>query len=146
MSGNRFTSPLKHPWTCFVPVFLLTLAVFILYGMNIVKWRNSPDFGWRAMYESGPNVAADLFERAEAAGLKVGDNIVAINGLAYSTFEELFFEIRDEKPGAVNVYTVKRDGQTVEISIVNGVLGLQKVLRRSGPLFLLGFVYFMIGA
>ncbi len=145
MSGNGFTSPLKHPWACFVPVFLITLAVFILYGMNIVKWRNSPDFGWRAMYESGPNVAADLFERAEAAGLRVGDNIEAINGKTYSTFEELFFEIRDEKPGAVNVYSVNRDGQKLEISIANGVLGLPKVLRRSGPLFFLGFVYFMIG-
>jgi class 3 adenylate cyclase len=145
MSSNRFTSPLKHPWTRFVPVFLLTLAVFTLYGINIVKWRNSPDFGWRAMYESGPNVAADLFERAEAAGLRVGDNILAINGRAYSTFEALFFEIRDEKPGAFNVYTVKRGDQEVEISIANGRLGLERVLRRSGPLFFLGFVYFMIG-
>jgi len=146
MNDKKFTSPLKQPWAYFVPVFLTTLAVFILYGINIVKWRNSPDFGWRAMYESGPNVAADLFERAEAAGLRIGDNITAINGRAYSTFEELFFEIRDERPGAVNVYTVKRDGQEVEISITNGRLGLPRVLRRSGPLLFLGFVYFMIGA
>jgi hypothetical protein len=120
-------------------------AAFILYGANIVKWRNSPDFGWRAMYESGPNVAADLFERARAAGLRVGDYIVAINGKQFSTFEELFFEIRDEEPGSVNIYTVKRDGKEVEISITNGRLGLPKVLRRSGPLFFLGFIYFMIG-
>jgi sigma-B regulation protein RsbU (phosphoserine phosphatase) len=97
------------------------------------------------MYESGPNVAADLFDRARAAGLKTGDQIVAINGKQYSTFEELFFEIRREEPGSVNVYTVIRDAKEVEISIENGRLGLARVLRRSGPLFFLGFIYFMIG-
>ena len=48
----------------------------------------------------------------------------------YSTFEELFFEIRNEEPGSVNVYTVIRDGKEVEINITNGRLGLPKVLRR----------------
>ena len=145
MNTNKFTSALRNPWAYFALAFIPTLVVFILYGINIVKWRNSPDFGWRAMYESGPNVAADLFERARVAGLQVGDNIVAINGHPYSTFEELFFKIRHEEPGSVNTYTVMRDGKEMEIRIITGRLGLLTVLRRSGPLFVIGFVYFMIG-
>ena len=79
MSTTKFSTQLRHPWAYFALVFVPTLVVFILYGINIVNWRNSADFGWRAMYESGPNVAADLFERARSAGLQVGDNIVDIN-------------------------------------------------------------------
>ena len=146
MAQSKFTTPLHHPWRYFVPIFAGAMAVFILYGANIVKWRNSPDFGWRAMYESGPNVVADLFDLARNAGLRIGDHITAINGKPYSTFEELFFKVRNNEPGAVNVYTVKRGGKEIKISITNGRLGLEAVMRRSGPLFLLGFVYFMIGA
>ena len=145
MSTTKFSTQLRHPWACFALVFVPTLVVFILYGINIVNWRHSPDFGWRAMYESGPNVAADLFERARAAGLQVGDNIEAINGQPYSTFEELFFKIRHEEPGSVNTYTVIRDGNKVEINITTGRIGFTTVLRRSGPLFFLGFAYFIIG-
>ena len=145
MSTDKFNAPLKHPWVYFTIILSLTLAVFVLYGINFVQWRNSPDFGWRAMYESGPNIAADLFERAKAAGLQTGDQIVAINGKKYSTFEELFFKIRHEEPGSVNTYTVLRDGKEMEINIPTGRIGFKSVMRRSGPLFFLGFVYFMIG-
>ena len=145
MNRSKFTSPLRHPWLYFVLAFVPTLAVITLYGINMVNWRNSPDFGWRAMYESGPNVAADLFERAKSAGLETGDKIVAINGQKYSTFEELFFEIRDEAPGSINTYTVLRNGKEVQIDITTGRIGMVAVLKRSGPLFFLGFIYFLIG-
>ena len=108
-------------------------------------WGNRPDFGWRAMYEQGPNVAADIFERAERSGLKVGDKIKAINGKAYSTFDELFFKVRDEQPGSVNTYTVDRNGKEISVNITTGILGYSSVLRRSGPLFIIGLVYFIIG-
>ncbi|HEA68414.1 MAG TPA: GAF domain-containing protein [Desulfobacterales bacterium] len=145
MNTNKFTSALRNPWAYFALAFIPTLVVFILYGINIVKWRNSPDFGWRTMYESGPNMVTEAFKRGEEAGLRVGDTILAINGQAYSTFDELFFKIRHEEPGSVNAYTVMRDGKEREISIITGRLGLLPVLRRSGPLFVIGFVYFMIG-
>jgi sigma-B regulation protein RsbU (phosphoserine phosphatase) len=145
MRNDKFTAPLKHPWVYFTLAVSITLAVFILYGINFVQWRNRPDFGWRAMYESGPNVAADLFDRAKSAGLQTGDQILAINGKEYNTFEELFFKIRREEPGSVNTYTVLRKGKEVEINIPTGRIGFKAVMSRSGPLFFLGFVYFMIG-
>ena len=145
MSKSKFTSPLQHPWIYFLLAVIPTLAAITLYGINIINWRNSADYGWRAMYESGPNVAADLFERGKAAGLQTGDQIVAINGRAYSTFEELFFEIRNEAPGSFNTYTVLRNGKEVQIDITTGRIGMAEVLKRSGPLFFLGFIYFLIG-
>src|SRR3989442_1264010 len=105
-------------WVYFTLILMLTVVLYGLYGVNIVRWRNSPDFGWRTMYDSGPNVVAEVFEVGKVAGLRVGDHIQAINGQAYTTFDELFFKnIRQDKPGSVNTYTVMRAGKTLEISI-----------------------------
>jgi serine phosphatase RsbU (regulator of sigma subunit) len=123
----------------------LIVVVYVLYGVNMVWWRSSPDFGWRTTYESGPNVVAQVLEAGQKAGLLVGDNILAINGQAYNTFDELYFKFRNNEPGSVNTYTVMRDGKTVEISITTGRIGLNAVLWRSGALFVIGLVYVLIG-
>jgi len=133
-------------WTSFGLVLALTLGIWGLYGTNLLRWPNSPDFGWRTMYNSGPNIVAQVFEAGAGAGLRAGDRIVAINGRPYSTFEELFFgDVRRDAPGSANTYTVVREGQTVEITIPTARLGLPAVLWRSAPLFLLGLVFITIG-
>jgi class 3 adenylate cyclase len=140
---------LFSPKLIFQPQFLvaLTLVLFVyaLYGANIVRWRNSPDFGWRTQYDSGPNVVAQVFGSAERAGLRVGDTIKAINGKAYSTFDELYFKIRNDEPGSVNIYTVERDGKTFEFHIPTSRLGLLAVLKLSIPIFAIGLIYVIIG-
>jgi len=99
------------------------------------------------MYNSGPNVVAEVFKAGEAAGLRAGDTIVAINGQFYTSFDELFFKnIRHAQPGSVNTYTVRRDGKTLDLSLTTGRLGLAAVLWRSGALFGIGLVYVVIGA
>jgi len=145
MSFNKSSLAIHRYWAYFAIALILVIAVYALYGANIVRWRNSPDFGWRTMYDSGPNVVAEVMESGKAAGLRVGDVIKAINGKTYSTFDELYFKVRDDKPGSVNTYTVVRDGKTLEISITTGRLGPLNVLRRSGPLFLIGLIYVIIG-
>lgn len=134
-------------WIGYGFVLALTLSAIVLYAANLIRWPNSPDFGWRTMYNSGPNIVAQVFGAGAAAGLRPGDRILAINGRAYSTFDELFFgDIRHHEPGAVNTYTVLREGKNVEINVPTGRVGLGAVLWRSGPLFVLGLVYIMIGA
>lgn len=129
----------------FALVLALIATVFGVYAANMAGWHESPEYGWRTMYDSGPNVVALLLESGEKAGLRVGDRILAINGKAYSTFDELYFKIRHDEPGSVNAYTISRNGDTRDISITTGKVGLKLVLLRSGPLFAMGFVYALIG-
>ena len=138
--GSRFLR-----WAPFAVSVLLILAVLGAYTANLVSWAESPDYGWRTIYNSGPNVVAEVWEEGESAGLRVGDRIRAINGIAYSTFDELFFRVRDPRPGSVNVYSVVRDGENLTISVPTGRLGFSKVIRRSGPFLVLGVIYALIG-
>ncbi|MHC1744617.1 MAG: SpoIIE family protein phosphatase [Syntrophobacteraceae bacterium] len=132
-------------WGYFALFLVVATLVYSLYAVNIVVWRNSPDFGWRTMYESGPNFVAEVMESGRAAGLRAGDRIVAINGLPYTTFDELYFKVRRNEEGSVNTYTVQRDGVTKDISITTGRLGLKATLVRSGPIFAVGLLYALIG-
>jgi len=134
-------------WTGYASFLLVIVALWALYAINLARWPNSPDFGWRTMYTSGPNVVAQVFGQGETAGLRSGDRIIAVNGRPYGTFDELFFgNLRHEEPGSKNRYTVVREGRTLEIEVPTGRVGLAAVLKRSGPLFLVGVIYILIGA
>ena len=145
MNAERPAATSNRHWYYFAAAVTLTATLYLVYGLNMFWWRNSPDFGWRTMYNSGPNVVAQTLAGGEAAGLRVGDRIVAINGRPYSTFNELYFGIRRSEPGSVNAYTVEREGQTLEINITTGRIGIKSVLWRSGTIFLIGLVYVVIG-
>ena len=92
MTLAQLSSARRIQWVYFTLTLMLTVGVYILYGVNIVRWQHSPDFGWRTMYNSGPNVVAEVFKAGEAAGLRAGDTILAINGQSYTSFDELFFK------------------------------------------------------
>jgi len=133
-------------WLGYSAALALVFAVGLLYAVNLVRWPASADFGWRTMYTTGPTIVSQVFGAGEAAGLRPGDRIVAINGRSYSTFDELFFGgLRREAPGSLNTYTVQRDGETLEIQVPTGRVGARAVLARSGPLFILGVLYLLIG-
>jgi serine phosphatase RsbU (regulator of sigma subunit) len=138
-------SRLQSHWACFALALVLTTTVYAIYAINIVTWRNSPDFGWRAIFESGPNVVGEVLELGTSAGLLAGDRIVSINGQQYSSFDELYFKIRHNEPGSINTYTVMRDGQLLEVRIATGRLGFKAVLARSGPFFGIGLLYVFLG-
>jgi serine phosphatase RsbU (regulator of sigma subunit) len=145
MNVKKLHTTLPIYWVYFSLALLLVVAVYSIYVVNMVKWRNSPDFGWRAMYDSGPNFVSEVMESGGVAGLRVGDIIIAINGRPYNTFTELYFVTRYTEPGSLNTYTVVRDGKTIDITVPTGRLGIRQVLQRSGPIFLTGFVYIFIG-
>jgi S1-C subfamily serine protease len=56
---------------------------------------------------------------ADQAGLKVGDEIVAVNGSAATSLKlyDLRQELRDDAPGTVVALTVKRGGETKDVRI-----------------------------
>jgi serine phosphatase RsbU (regulator of sigma subunit) len=134
-------------WIGYGAALALVLATWVLYGVNLARWPESPDFGWRTMYTSGPTIVSQVFGAGQAAGLRPGDRIVAINGRSYGSFDELFFGgLRREEPGSTNTYTVQRERGTLDIVVPTSRLGAAAVLKRSGPLFLVGMVYILIGA
>lgn len=146
-AASRAAARLPAHWLGYAIVLCLVAAMWVAYAVNLARWPDSPDFGWRTMYTSGPNIVAQVFSSGEASGLAPGDRIVAINGRPYSTFDELFFgSLRNEEPGSSNRYSVQRDGRTLEISVPTGRVGAGAVLARSGPLFLVGTIYILIGA
>ena len=73
MNSETLSSGLRRHWMWFTAAVTLIGAVYTLYGINMVWWRNSPDFGWRTMYVSGPNVVAEVLERGKDAGLRAGE-------------------------------------------------------------------------
>jgi sigma-B regulation protein RsbU (phosphoserine phosphatase) len=130
-----------------VAVLAVTISIYAAYSFNMARWRASPDFGWRTMYDSGPNVVAEVFASGAAAGLRQGDYIEAINGRPYTGFDELFFQgIRRTEEGSSNSYRVVRDGKRIDITVPTGRLGLASVAWRSGPAFLIGLFYVVVGA
>jgi len=131
-------------WFYFVLALGMIAVVYLFYVVNIVRWIERPDFGWRPLYDSGPNVVAQVFKLGEDAGFKVGDKILEINGETYGTFEELF-KTRKEEIGAPNTYKISRDGRVFEVTIINQRLGFKSVLYRSGFFFVNGLTYVLIG-
>ena len=63
-------------------------------------------------------VALEVAEASPAAraGLRPGDVIVAIDGTAVDTVEDLFAELRQRKPGSQARLTVIRDGRRQEVT------------------------------
>ena len=134
-------------WLGYSAVLALVFAVWTLYAINLMRWPESADYGWRTMYTTGPAIVSQVFGAGVAAGLRPGDRILAINGRSYSTFDELFFGgLRRDAPGSLNTYTIKREGRTLEIEVPTRRVGAGAVFARSGPLFLLGVLYIVIGA
>jgi serine phosphatase RsbU (regulator of sigma subunit) len=90
---------------------------------------------------------AQVFGQGQAAGLRSGDRILAINGRSYGSFNELFFgDLRRGEPGSENTYRVLREGQTLEVTVPTGRVGAGAVVTRSGPLLVVGVIYILIGA
>lgn len=132
-------------WVSFTLITGLVSVLYAVYIFNMATWTRSPDYGWRAMYDSGPNVVAEVFEKGDAAGLKVGDRIVAVNGKSYDTFDELLFEIRNEGIEEANRYTLVRDDKLIDATIINEPMGYREVLKRSGVILVMGMIFVLIG-
>ena len=75
-------------------------------------WINESDDGYQVV---------DVTKGApsDAAGLKVGDDIVAVNGKPAKSIPlyEMRRQLRDEEPGTVVTFTVKRAGSTTSVPV-----------------------------
>ena len=122
----------------------LVLLVQALFFMNMVFWLSSPDRGWIALSEMGPDIVAWTRPLGEKAGLQRGDRILTINGREYETFEEMY-DLLDNDIGHLNEYQLERNGEILTVSIPTGKLGWRNVLLQSGIYWLLGMVFLGMG-
>lgn len=84
---------------------------FLVYtAMMRVSMKADPD---RAILD-----AVDPGGPAEAAGLKAGDRILAIDGKALERTEQLRLRLRSRRPGDEVVVTYERDGKRAETKVV----------------------------
>ena len=74
--------------TVFIVVLTLFVGVAALYFYNIINWGNYPDFGFGFRSATGIRIVGVVTENGEKAGLKIGDQLMEVNGHSFSDIEE----------------------------------------------------------
>lgn len=110
--------------------FILALLIFIIVFMGIGIPTNQNTIG--GIIPGGA---------AEAAGLKTGDQIIAINGEKTETWDDLTAIIH-KSPGKELDFNIKRDGKLFNVKITPvldpeynvGLVGIERMWERQGLL------------
>ena len=142
MESARKHKPLST--LSFVGINSILIAIASLYFYNIVTWSDYPDFGFGFHTGTGIHIVGAVTPNGGMAGLKVGDEIIEINGHAYATIEELRRHMH-RKLGEENTYLLERAGRRFAVTIENKPTGFKRAFERSGLSFLLGLCYIFIG-
>lgn len=87
------------------PVFNFILSAFLFAGLAFYAGKATEI----------PTVGALNLEQTGAQDLRVGDEILAINGAATSTFEEIYEALDEMSPKGPLDIRVRRDGQELDI-------------------------------
>ena len=133
--------------------YLAVLIIFILvfggfsaiYFWNQVQWSKGPDFGWSISDNVEGLVALSVHGAAAEAGMKEGDLIVNLNWQDVESLVDVQ-KIIDRTIGNENVYEVQREGELLELFVINKPLGMGRSLQVYGFTWLLGIVFFCFGA
>jgi class 3 adenylate cyclase len=131
---------------CALVIFtLIFLAISFLYLLNLLQWSRGPDFGWSVSYQMGKTVFVEVYGGAKKAGLLVGDKIIGVNNEKISTYSQLQ-QYLNRDPKGENVYEVDRNGQFLTVTAPNEVLGFKNAFFKFGFTWVLGIIFFLIGA
>src|SRR5580658_3738835 len=87
---------------------LLTFAIF--WGIIVFKGAQTPTY-----FRQSAIVAA-VPQAADPSGVKPGDQIVEVNGVATPEWKKVYDQVEKLRPGGVSL-TVLRNGQSVQISV-----------------------------
>jgi sigma-B regulation protein RsbU (phosphoserine phosphatase) len=124
----------------------VTGVVFVAaaYLYNIYSWRQYPDFGFGFRTATGIEIIGTVSETGQKAGLKVGDQIVEVNGKRYKSIQEFRSHMRREL-GQENTYLIDRQGRRFAVTIKNIRIGFKTAFLKSGILYAIGLCYAFIG-
>lgn len=128
----------------FVVSLIMVTGIALLYYYNLESWAKYPDYGFGFRSATGAQVIGVVKDAGRHAGMKVGDHLVAVNGVAAKGISEIRNSIKDDI-GSTNHYRLERNSTTVDVSIINEPLGFTKVFLRSGINYLTGIMYIIVG-
>jgi adenylate cyclase len=90
-------------------------------------------------------VFVEVYGGAKKAGLLVGDKIIGVNNEKISTYSQLQ-QYLNRDPKGENIYEVDRNGQFLTVTAPNEVLGFKNAFFKFGFTWVLGIIFFFIGA
>ncbi|MCW5806909.1 MAG: sigma 54-interacting transcriptional regulator [Deltaproteobacteria bacterium] len=102
------------PWVLAPSVLALTYAIAVV----VAAWR-APDKGFQA-FTGHRVVEVEAGGVAERAGLRVGDVIVAVDGVPVTSTFDYAFRVIDRAPGELVALGVDRDGAHRDVSFALG--------------------------
>jgi serine phosphatase RsbU (regulator of sigma subunit) len=124
---------------------LIFLGIAVLYFLNLVQWSRGPDFGWSITHQMYRMVFIEVRGAAEKAGLRAGDHVIRVNNAEVTSLRQLQDHLVRASTGE-NVYEVERRGQVLTITVPIEVLGFKNAFLRFGLTWVLGSVFFFVGA
>ena len=128
----------------FASALVLFILLDLLYLYNIFKWGDYPNFGFAFRTATGIEFVGFVNEHGQSSGMKANDRILKVNGKTVTSLEE-FREAMHRKLGQTNTYLLEREGQQLQVSILNVKKGLKKSLNKSGLPYVVGLCYTLIG-
>ncbi len=131
----------------FAGFFLAVIILIFISGTflyNIYHWSDYPDFGYGFRNATGIKIIGTLTQHGKRSGLKLGDQIGAVNGKSYNSIKELR-GIMNREIGDNNEYFIIRDGKEFSVRIDNIPLGFVSTFSKSGLSYLAGLCYVFIG-
>jgi regulator of sigma E protease len=115
---QRFIIAIAGPAANILLTFVIFLGMFVFAGIPT------------APYMSEPAVVAAVPQTIDASGVKSGDTIEEVNGVATRTWKDVFSKIGKAKPGSVLSISVLRNGATAKLTlpVPNGQISADSIV------------------
>ena len=119
--------------------------IAVTYSFNIYSWSRGPSFGFTYRKFSGWAIVGRVFDSGYKAGFRIGDKILEVNGKPVDSLDSLRTNV-DRSIGALNTFTISRDGQINSIAIHTTYFGLINAFLICGIPWSIGILIIAIGA
>ncbi|MBN1587015.1 MAG: RIP metalloprotease RseP [Candidatus Omnitrophica bacterium] len=140
MGGEEAGTGTGKPWEfSSKPVWARALIIFAGAGFNML-------FAflvfWYIFATGHPNLAAAVGHLVEehpaaAAGVKVGDRVLAVGGVKIQTWDDMTKQIRNSSPAGVSL-SLDREGERIEIVVVPMVKEIKDIFGKTRTVNMVG--------
>lgn len=127
-------------------IFLLVIIIPIvfLYLGNIYKWSQGPYYGIAYRKFGGWSKIGKLSKSLYMTGMRLGDQIIEINGKAVKSLEDTRSLLKKEI-GSKNIITILRDGEKHSFVVETVKFGWKRAFLAFGVPWIIGILFICIG-